>query len=207
MPTIHDAVAAFNARDFAAARALGAELAAAGEPVAMYLLGRLAADRDSDRPRDPGLAGYWLFRAWQGGVDAETDLVRVRADLEAAAAAGEPVAQTALGLILTFGEDAPAAARPWFEKAAAQDHAEAARMLGYLHGEGLGGPADAAAAAHFYRRAAELGDAYAQFNLAAMIDQGLGGLAADREEAKAWFRLAAAQGLADAARRLTELEA
>jgi TPR repeat protein len=195
VPTIHDAVAAFNARNFAAARTMCEQLAAAGEPVAMYLLGRLAADHDSDRPRDPGLAAYWLFKAWQGGVDAETDIVKVRADLEEAVRAGSAVAQNALALILTFGEDAPAAALPWFERAAAQDHPEAVRMLGYLHGEGLGVPKDDAAAAAFYRRAAELGDAFAQFNLAAMLDQGLGGLPRDEEAARMWFRRAAEQGV------------
>lgn len=205
MPTIHEAVAAFNDRDFAAARTLCTELANAGEPVAMYLLGRLAADHDSDRPRDPARAAHWFFKAWQGGVDAETDLIKVRAELEAAVLDGSAVAQNTLALILMFGEDDPAGALPWFEKAAEQDHPEALRMLGYLHGEGHGVAKDDAKAAAFYRRAAELGDAYAQFNFGAMIDQGIGGLTPDADEAKSWFRRAAAQGLPDAVRRLAEL--
>lgn len=205
MPTIHEAVAAFNNREFATARRLSTELAQAGEPVAMYLLGRLAADHDSDQPRDPAVAATWFFKAWQGGVDAEQDIVRIRAELEAAVQAGSPVAQNALGLILMFGEDDPATARPWFEDAAAQNHPEALRMLGYIHGEGLGVPRDDAKAAAFYLRAAELGDAYAQFNYAAMLDQGLGGLSPNPEAAKAWFRRAAEQGLPTAAQRLAEL--
>jgi TPR repeat protein len=207
VPTIHDAIAAFNARDFATARGLCAELATQGQPVAMYLLGRLAADRDSDRPRDPGLAAEWFFRAWQNGVEeAEREIIRVRVDLETAAAGGSAVAQNALGLILTFGEADPGAAAPWFEKAATQDHPEALRMLGHLLGEGKGVPKDEARAAGLYRRAAELGDAFAQFNLAAMIDQGLGGLTRDVNEAIKWFRRAAEQGMTAAAQRLAELE-
>ena len=198
MPTIEDALAAYQAEDFTTARAICTELADHGHPGAMQLLGRLCAD-------DPGQAAHWFFQAWQNGLNTEQDIVRVRADLEAAAEGGSAVAQNALGLILTFGEDDPAAAAPWFEKAAAQDHPEAMRSLGYLLGEGKGVPKDDVRAAGLYRRAAELGDAYAQLNLAGMIDQGLGGLKRDVSEAIEWFRRAAQQGLRDANQRLAEL--
>src|SRR5262249_23705271 len=159
VPPIEDALAALRAGDCDTARAIGSELADVGHAGAMQLLGRMSAD-------DPGQAAHWFFQAWQNGLNTEADIVRVRADLEAAAAGGSAVAQNALGLILTFGEDDPAAAAPWFEKAAAQDHPEALRTLGYLFGEGKGVPKDGLRAAELYRRAAELGDAYAQYNLA-----------------------------------------
>ena len=48
------------------------------------------------------------------------------------------------------------------------------------------------------RQAAEKGDAEAQFNLAAMYDQGEGGAPPDEAEAVRWLRLAAEQGDAKA---------
>jgi TPR repeat protein len=71
--------------------------------------------------------------------------------------------------------------------------------------EGRGVPKDEARAAGLYRRAAELGDTYAQFNLAAMIDQGLGGLERDVSQAIKWFRRAADGGIHEANQPLAEL--
>lgn len=111
--------------------------AAAGQPRAMMTLGRLYAAGRPGRAAEPGRAAFWFFQAWQAGEDeAERDIVQVRQALEDAAAAGDPTAQNALGLILRFGHDDPAAAREWFDRAAAQGHEEAGRMLAYLSERG-----------------------------------------------------------------------
>ncbi|MBX9585174.1 MAG: sel1 repeat family protein, partial [Gemmataceae bacterium] len=145
--------------DLDAAAALWERAAAAGQPRAMLALGRLYADGGPGRSVDPGLAAYWFFQAWQAGEDeAEHDIIRVREALEAAADGGSASAQLALGLLLCFGHDDPAAAAPWFDLAAGQDHPEGVRMLAYLYETGKGVPRDPARADELYRRAAGLGD-------------------------------------------------
>ncbi len=180
--------------------------AAAGQPQAMQHLGRLYAHGHGGRPKDPGLAAHWYFRAWQAGNnEVETDIIRVRQDLEDVAESGDAGAQNALGLILCFGHDDPDAAATWFEKAAAADHPEAIRMLGYLFDSGKGMPKDDGKAVELYRRAAELGDAFAQLSLGLMIDHARGGLTRDLDQAIDWLRRAADQGLHQANLRLAEL--
>jgi TPR repeat protein len=206
MPTLEDALRAFESNDHAAARAACATAAKAGDPRAMQLLGRWHVAGAAGCAPDPGLAAYWFFQAWQAGLDdAEQDIIRVRAALQAAAESGSASAQTALGLIVMFGHDDPAAAMEWFELAAAQDHAEALRMLGYLFDEGAGVPRDDARAARFYERAAGLGDAIAQFQFARMLDEGRGVPRRDPETAIGWLRRAREQGMADAEGPLAEL--
>ena len=69
---------------------------------------------------------------------------------------------------------------------------------------GRGAPADAAAAAIWYRKAAAQGDAQAQLVLASMLEQGFG-VAKSLTEAAAWYRKAAAQGSKQAEERLKKL--
>jgi TPR repeat protein len=56
-------------------------------------------------------------------------------------------------------------------------------------------------AAKWYRKAAEQGDADAQFNLGDMSNTGEG-VTKDRSEARKWYRKAANQGQADAQRQI-----
>jgi len=60
------------------------------------------------------------------------------------------------------------------------------------------------AAAAWFRKAAEQGDAGAQFNLGNMYDQGKG-VAQDYAQAVEWYRKAAKQGYADAAKHRDKL--
>ena len=59
-------------------------------------------------------------------------------------------------------------------------------------------------AAHYFRQAAELGDADGQFNLGLSYAQGEG-VAQNYDEAAKWWKRAAAQDNADAAAALKEL--
>ncbi|OPZ58790.1 MAG: putative beta-lactamase HcpC precursor [Deltaproteobacteria bacterium ADurb.Bin510] len=65
----------------------------------------------------------------------------------------------------------------------------------YLNGEGL--PQDFRQAADFFRRAAEQGDAPAQFSLGLMYGRGQG-VPQDFDQAQAWIQKAADQGLLQA---------
>ena len=207
MPTFEDVVAAFDAEDFVPARTHCAQLARNGDARAMQLLGRWHATGDAGCARDSGLAAYWYFQAWQSGLDeAESDIIRIRADLEAAAESGSAEAQNALGLLLCFGHDEPAAAAEWFERAASQNHPEALRSLGYLYEGGKGLPPDDSRAVQFYRMAAERGDPFAQFNLAVMLDQGRGVPQRDVEGAVQWLTRASEQGMAEAAEALETMK-
>jgi TPR repeat protein len=203
--TFQDVLGACESGDFARARRLGAELARAGDTAAMHQLGRWHAEGNAGCSRDPGLAAYWFFQAWQAGLDAaEQEIIPVRADLEAAAEAGSAEAQNALALLLCFGHDEPAAAAEWFELAARQNHPEALRTLGYLLEAGRGVPQDETRAADYYRRAAELGDPFAQFNFAILLADGRG-VPRDRAAAVAWLTRAAEQGMAEAHEPLAHL--
>jgi hypothetical protein len=66
-------------------------------------------------------------------------------------------------------------------------------------------PKDDGKAVELYRRAAALGDAFAQLNLALMIDHARGGVTRDLDQAIDWLRRAADQGLHQANLRLAEL--
>jgi TPR repeat protein len=88
----------------------------------------------------------------------------------------------ALALLLAGG----ASAQPADDIRAARDRAELSRR-------GLGVPLDHAAAARWYRKAAEQGDAGAQNALGALYASGLG-VPQDHGAAFAWYRRAAEQG-------------
>ena len=125
--------------------------AAAGDPKAMFDLGRL-----HDIPEKAGIA---------------LDLVRARAWYERAAEAGFAWAQFALGNMLEKAQGGArndTGARRWYEAAAQQGIAEAQMHLGSLLRAGRGGPADAAGAAEWFRRAAAQGHELAATNLALM---------------------------------------
>jgi TPR repeat protein len=70
-----------------------------------------------------------------------------------------------LGMMTQDGDGGPkddAAAKGWFEQAAALNHAGALERLGDYAETGRAGPKDRAAAVAFYKKAAALGDEDAQ---------------------------------------------
>ena len=68
---------------------------------------------------------------------------------------------------------------------------------------GLGVAKDEMEAVTWYRKAAEQGNAHAQYNLGWMFQNGLG-VSKNRAEAITWYRKAAEQGNEDAISRLKE---
>lgn len=126
--------------------------------VSALLVAAEAPARPSDR-----------FSAPQGAV---VPPVEDRQGLLRRAEAGEAEAQFQLGVIHQFALGVPrddAAARNWFARAAAQDHARALGGLGYMLAAGAGGARDPVAAERALRRAGELGEATAWANLAELI--------------------------------------
>lgn len=97
--------------------------------------------------------------------------------LERAAAAGSPEAQFELAKLFERGTGVPVdeqRALELYQAAGDQGFADAINDLGFLHYQGgLGLPANAQKALTFFERAADLRHPQAQFNFAALIDDGL----------------------------------
>lgn len=119
-----------------------------------------------------GLA-YIRLNPNQGRFDPEAAV----AFLQRAADAGSPEAQFELAKLYERGtgvDQDNARALDLYRAAADQDYADAINDLGFLHYQGgLGLPADPKRALTFFERAADLRHPQAQFNFAALIDDGL----------------------------------
>lgn len=154
-----------------------------------------------------------IMPAQAGDSTPEEKFLQLRKDAEA----GDPKAQTGLGVMYYTGEaiskDAagnilsndPATAAAWFHRAAAQGYAPAQFNLGLMYANGEGVPKDSAKAVELFRKSADQGNVDAQNNLGVMYYAGEG---VPRDEAKAreWFKKAAAQGNADAQANLDAMK-
>ena len=132
-----------------------------------------------------------------------------------AAEQGLAEAQVNLGNMYDEGEGVPeddSEAVKWYRKAADQGYASAQLNLGYMYAKGEGVPEGEACidgdrlylhsdnsseAVKWYRKAAEQGNAFAQYNLGNMYANGKGVPKNDSEAVK-WYRKAAEQGYASA---------
>ncbi len=117
---------------------------------------------------------------YQAGVDAyqRRDFKAAFDEFLAAAQAGDPVAQNALGALYNHGlgvdvDNAQAAF--WYQKAADQNYPMAMRNLGTLYTNGHGVPFDLTQAKIWFAKAAELGDTEAARRLAALQPLGTAG--------------------------------
>jgi len=133
---------------------------------------------------------------------ADQGVVHTRAD----AVAGLAEAQFGLGLNLALGPQNYAEAADWYFKAADQDHRLAQFNLGQMFAQGQGVTRNDATAVMWFRRAANGGDAGAQFHLAdhcgrAAVQGSETSESESRIESYKWFKLAAAQGYGDALAR------
>ncbi|GAB3670847.1 SH3 domain-containing protein [Salinisphaera aquimarina] len=120
---------------------------------------------------------------------------------------GNANAQYNMGVLYDEGygvERNYAAARSWYEKAAAQNYAKAEHNLGIMYQEGHGVPADAAKAAEWFERAAEHGEPAAQNNLAVMYVRGQG-KPQDLGKAALWAARAAEAGNESAISNLPQI--
>lgn len=146
------------------------DAAAAGDPVARYLLG--------------------MERLASGDADGAAVLIR------RAAEQGVPAAQYRYSKLLERGEGVTAdleAARRWTQQAAEAGHRRAMHNLGIMFATGSGAPQDYAEAARWFEEASLLGLGDSQFNLALLFEQGLG-IPQSPGDAYAWYSIAAAGG-------------
>jgi TPR repeat protein len=125
------------------------------------------------------------------------DNKRARRILSALATKGNHEAQFRIGLLYEQGtaKHAPdiKKAVPWYRKAAAGGLIKATARLGHLYLQGVGVTQDFKRARPLLERAADAGNAAAQFDLARMWEHGWGG-EKHLPMAYAWFEYSARQG-------------
>ena len=78
-------------------------------------------------------------------------------------------------------------------------------MLAYLYGKGQGVARNDVEAYHWYRRAAEAGNPFAQYNLGLIYAKGRG-IEKNSGEARKWYERAAEQGNERAEKALARLQ-
>ena len=99
------------------------------------------------------------------------DAAKPAQELQRKAEAGDKEAQFRLGAAYEAQKNYQEA-RTWYERAAAQGHAQATNNLAYLYDLGVGTKQDRQRGFDLYRRAADLGSAEAMWNLANMYGAG-----------------------------------
>lgn len=164
------------------ARRLLEQAAAEGDVDAMLDLGDFLGG-ELGPGNDPQAAERWYERA---------ALVSGRAD-----------AQNRLGVLLDRSRRY-AEARIWYERAAAQGHANAQFNMAMLHRRGQGAERSDAAAMGWLERAAAQGDGIAAWH-AGEICEDVASPLYDAAQAERWYALALERGVAEAAFRLGRL--
>ena len=184
MSQIEEAQAAIEREDYDAAIQLLRPFADSGFAEAQYLLGSLYFTSAEVDPRE---SHDWLRRAaTQNHPTATYDLARWQDDT-------------------VFPPPTEDYYRFMLLRAAELGSVDAWSMLGRSYATGDGGfPRDAAIARQWYLRAAERGDAYAQYNYGAMLYDGEGG-STDPKASLNWIRKAAAGGESSAIHFLSQL--
>jgi uncharacterized protein len=112
------------------------------------------------------------------------------------AEAGDPRAQTNVGLMYSQGKGVPkdaAEAFSWYQKAAMQNYMDAEYNLALLYRDGKGVKTDFAEAIRWFQRAAERGHLEAQVRLGDIYFKGTG-VQADSRMATKWYEAAANKG-------------
>ena len=159
-------------RDLPRITALLKDAAASGDPAAQVLMGRLTEESNDEGAIESARA--WYQKAAASG-DAEAEYVYAT-------------------FLMEYDEKAnPRQIVSLLSKAAAKDHALANFTLGRLFEQGLYVHADRARALHFYTKAANLGDAGAQTQLASLVLVGDDHTMPDPSTAAKWYQKAANQ--------------
>lgn len=158
--------------------ALVQPLAAAGDPLAQFLMGGFHS-RGEGVPQDEELAVSWWRKAAEQGLAS---------------------AQNELGAALTDGrgvEPDPVQAVAWYRRAAAQDLAVAQANLGLMYWNGMGVRQDEREAIAWFHKAARRGLGWAQFYLGEAYATGRG-VTRNTRRATGWYLMAAEQDYTDA---------
>lgn len=188
MATIQDALAAYHAKDFFAARRQCADLAADGDPDARYLLGVMTSFGEGG-PVNPAEAATYYFLAADAGHPA------ARHSLAALYAKGRGVRQD-------FGE-----AMRWYTLAAQSGDVDALYMLGVMHAKGEGVVPNPAEARAWWERAAAFGHPHAMHALGRLLSDDRSGVGYDPGTAAYWFFKAWQRGEKTASKDLDQIRA
>lgn len=169
---------------FAGTRPALEKMAERGIGVAEYALGTLALhgileERNVERACARFAAslekGFGGAKFRQAQCIEENDPGRAFALLKDAADSGHVAATERLGRICLEATPPDAAcALARFDRAARDGRASAKTMLGWMSAEGIGGKADLARAAHYYREASRQGEPSAHNNLGELYENGRG---------------------------------
>jgi tetratricopeptide (TPR) repeat protein len=172
-------------KDYAEARRLYEQAAAAGYGMAMNNLGSVYEGNEGV-PTNYVEAGRWYARGvaagepiamvdlgwlYETGHGVVKDLAEARRLYELATKAGVPAGMGNLGLIYLYGKGVPrdyGEARRLFEQGAALGNAAAMNNLGVIYNEGDGVRRDVRAARQWLEKAAALGNPEAKQNLRGM---------------------------------------
>lgn len=165
-------------------------------------------------------SSYFLAWLYENGSGVERDLEKAASWFRLASEQGDREAQLSFAMICALGkgmEPDLSAACHWATVSYHAGSQKALQTLQVIRTQAGGEAADATRAfqaahragdleeaARQLLRAAECGDANAQYAYAQLLDSGRG-VEQDKEEAKLWFRDAAEQGHEAARQKLTEL--
>jgi localization factor PodJL len=164
------------------------QLANAGNPIALTILGLRALDGTGGTPVNLPDAVKFLGQA---------------------AEKGQAVAQYRLGTLYERGQGVPAdpaKAAHWYEMAANQGNRKAMHNLAVSHASGAnGGKKNMAEAARWFAKAAALGLSDSQFNLAVLYERG-DGVPQSLLDAYKWYSIAATAGDSESKQRMSVLQ-
>ncbi|MFO1248394.1 MAG: hypothetical protein U1E93_09290 [Alphaproteobacteria bacterium] len=163
------------------------QLANAGNPIALTILGLRALDGTGGTPV-----------SLPDGVKFLTQ----------AAEKGQAVAQYRLGTLYERGQGIPADAAKaahWYEMAANQGNRKAMHNLAVSYASGATGKKNMAEAARWFAKAAALGLSDSQFNLAVLYERG-DGVPQSLLDAYKWYSIAAASGDTESKARIGVLQ-
>jgi hypothetical protein len=125
--------------------------------------------------------------AQSAGPPPKVDIAHIKAQADG----GNSEAQVAMGVAYRSGqagvEKDPRQARAWFEKAAAQKHPAALRMLGDMYAKGEGGKKDPKKAMESWQAAEKAGDPFAPILVA---DQLFGDMTGGKKPGSGKFKIA-----------------
>lgn len=169
--------------DMSRAIALFEELAAEGIGHAYTCLGSIYLYGQGVNKSVPKAMGYYL----QGARLGEANAMALAAEILASGMLGETKHDLAL---------------PAYHDAAQRGSPLAMRRLGFYYADGKEVDLDLKLAAYFFEGAAERGDEFAAFALAAMYESGNTALNRDLGKAIHWYELAAAKGIPEAKHNL-----
>ena len=163
------------------------QMANAGNPTALTILGLRAVDGTNGQPVNLPDAVKYLTQAAQKG---------------------QAVAQYRLGTLYERGQGVPAdgaQAAHWYELAANQGNRKAMHNLAVAYASGAAGKKNMPEAGRWFAKAAGLGLSDSQFNLAVLYERG-DGVPQSLLDAYKWYSIAAAQGDNESKSRITALQ-